>query len=826
MEQPNFCAIYQINTRVWLHDLSHRLGHDVTLDNIPDEALTRFTKLGFDWIYFLGIWKTGAAAQQVSASNPDWLKGYAETLGDDLHNEDICGSPFAVKEYLVRPDFGGNEALGRLWLRLRERGLRLLLDFMPNHTALDHPWVGDRSEFYVHGTESDLAREPYNYCRVETASGPRVLGYGRDPNFHGWPDTLQLNYRHPALRDAMQKQLSQIAEVCDGVRCHMAMLILPEIFNRTWGALSQPHDGAAPVESSFWLEAIPFVRQQHPNFVFMAEVYWDMEWTLQQQGFDYTYDKRLYDRLVAQNAEAVRSHLGAGIDFQRKLVRFLENHDERRAAAVFPPEIHRAAAVVALMTPGLRLIHEGQLEGRKIKVSIHLRRRPKEAEDGAIREFYDRLLECIRRPELQKGRWQLLDCRSAWPGNESWRQFIAFGWEGENGQRLLIVVNYAPNCGQCRVALPFPDLGGKRVLLWNLLGPERWEGQGDDFLAEGLYFDLPAWGYHAFEFLGPQPTKIDISPQLETPGLKLRHTLRGHEGWINRIAWSPDGRKLASVSNDRTVRIWDAGTGEALQSFKADRRVLSVAWSPDSKQLAAGGADARIRLWNTESWQEIAPLVGHSNWVNSLAWLPGPTPRLASVSADGTIRLWNLLSGECRILGKHQNNVFSVACSPNGQTIASASADNTVRLWDTETRSPERVLEGHVEQVLSVAWAPDGKTLVSASTDNTVRVWDAKDGRLVTVLELHTNDVRAVCFSFDGLLLATKGADGTVRLWRRNNWQPAAELPEPNGDAWLSGLAFHPQLAVLATLGEMDTAIRIWDLDLEVLEREAPKQEV
>ena len=136
------------------------------------------------------------------------------------------------------------------------------------------------------------------------------------------------------------------------------------------------------------------------------------------------------------------------------------------------------------------------------------------------------------------------------------------------------------------------------------------------------------------------------------------------------------------------------------------------------------------------------------------------------------------------------------------------------------------MLEGHVEQVLSVAWAPDGKTLVSASTDNTVRVWDAKDGRLVTVLELHTNDVRAVCFSFDGLLLATKGADGTVRLWRRNNWQPAAELPEPNGDAWLSGLAFHPQLAVLATLGEMDTAIRIWDLDLEVLEREAPKQEV
>src|SRR5262249_42233979 len=158
-----------------------------------------------------------------------------------------------------------------------------------NHTALDHPWVNQHPEFYMHGTEADRARESQNYVSATWAAGSPTLAYGRDPYFPGWPDTLQLDYGNPATQEAMVGELLKIADQCDGLRCDMAMLVLPEVFERTWGR-------AAP---SFWPNATQRVRERVPGFLFMAEVYWDLEWTVLQQGFDYAYDKRLYDRLRA-----------------------------------------------------------------------------------------------------------------------------------------------------------------------------------------------------------------------------------------------------------------------------------------------------------------------------------------------------------------------------------------------------------------------------------------------------------------------------------------------------------------------------------------------
>ncbi len=190
----------------------------------------------------------------------------------------------------------------------------------------------------------------------------------------------------------------------------------------------------------------------------MAEVYWDLEWELMQQGFDYCYDKKLYDRLLAQDAAAVRSHLWADLAYQNKLARFLENHDEPRAAHDFPPPVHQAAAVLTYFTPGLRFFHEGQLEGRRVKVSMHLGRRPEEPVDPVLQEFYRKLLACLKRPEVRQGRWQLLEVRPAWEGNPTWDRFLAFAWEGEAGQRLLVTVNYGPTQGQCHVDSPFADV--------------------------------------------------------------------------------------------------------------------------------------------------------------------------------------------------------------------------------------------------------------------------------------------------------------------------------------------------------------------------------
>ena len=237
-----------------------------------------------------------------------------------------------------------------------------MLDFVPNHTGLDHPWVDAHPEYYIPGTELDLERAPQNYNWVKHERSDLLLAHGRDPFFPGWPDTLQLNYGNPETQKAMIGELLKIAGQCDGVRCDMAMLVLPEVFQRTWGIQAQP----------FWPKATQCVREKVPGFCFMAEVYWDLEWTLQQQGFDYAYDKRLYDRLRNLHARTVREHFLAGLDYQDKMARFLENHDEPRAASTFSPEIYEAAAVITFLCPGLRFFHQGQFEGRKKRISPHL----------------------------------------------------------------------------------------------------------------------------------------------------------------------------------------------------------------------------------------------------------------------------------------------------------------------------------------------------------------------------------------------------------------------------------------------------------------------
>jgi glycosidase len=491
-------SLYQINTRVWLFERGLALGRPATLDDVTDVWLDQVVADGFNWVWLLGVWETGEAGRQVSLAQPEWQREYRELLPDFMP-ADVCGSPFAIRAYVVNHEFGGPDALARLRERLAARGVKLMLDFVGNHTALDHPWLRQHPEFFVRGTEADLAREPQNYCRANTHHGTPIFAYGRDPYFPGWPDTLQLNHRHQGLRGAMIRELLNVADQCDGVRCDMAMLLLPEVIARTWGERASPSDGSPPVDDSFWTGAIMKTRRRRPDFVFMAEAYWDLEWALQQQGFDYTYDKRLYDHLHAHDAAAVRGHLLAEAAFQRRSVRFLENHDEPRAAAVFPPSVHRAAAVVALLLAGLRFIHQGQRSGRRLRTSIHLRRRATEPVDSEIEAFYNRLFAAMRRPDVRDGDWRLLERQPAWEGNPTWERFIAFSWEG-SGQRLLVAVNYGPTPGQCYVRLPWTDLEGRVWTLDDLVNPDvNYEREGADLAARGLYLDVPAWGHHVFD---------------------------------------------------------------------------------------------------------------------------------------------------------------------------------------------------------------------------------------------------------------------------------------------------------------------------------------
>jgi hypothetical protein len=481
-------SLFQINTRVWLTDLSRDPRRPATLDDIPDAELDCLSRLGFDWIWMLSVWQTGPASQKVSRSNREWRKEFEDTL-PDLREDDIRGSGFAITGYTVHQSLGGDAALARLRERLQKRHLKLMLDFVPNHTGLDHLWIHDHPEYFVAGTEDDLRRAPQDYTRVASQRGDLILAYGRDPYFPGWPDTLQLDYSNPLTQDAMIAELLKIAGQCDGVRCDMAMLVLPDVFQRTWGR-------RAPL---FWPRATRHTRERVPGFCFMAEVYWDLEWALQQQGFDYTYDKRLYDRLRDGRARPVREHFHAGLDFQNKLARFLENHDEPRAAAAFSPEMHKAAAVITFLAPGLRFFHQGQFEGRKKRISPHLVRAPVEPKDPELQEFYNLLLSVLRFPSVRDGEWQLLECVAAWDGNWTADDFIACAWQGTGGERLLVTVNYADNQSQCYVRLPFADLKGRSVRLRDLMSVATYDRDGDDLTTRGLYLDMPSWGYHVFD---------------------------------------------------------------------------------------------------------------------------------------------------------------------------------------------------------------------------------------------------------------------------------------------------------------------------------------
>jgi hypothetical protein len=482
---PKNPVIYEINTWVWLHEIRERLNLPVTLAEVPDEIWDGIAQMHIDAVWFMGVWQRSPAGITISNAHQGNLTDFRRALPDfDL--SDNVGSPYCIRQYRVDDYFGGPDGLAGARAKLAARGIRLILDFVPNHLAHDHPWVAESPEFFIRGNEEDLERDPVTFVRIGTG----VFACGKDPFYPAWQDVLQVNAFHPGLRNAICETLLEIAARCDGVRCDMAMLVMSEIFERTWSYRAGP----VP-ELDYWTEMIPAVKKQYPAFHFIAEAYWNKEWELQQQGFDFCYDKRLYDRLEKEGAEEIRNHLQADAGFQQKLIRFIENHDEPRAVTTFPASKAAAAAVSFSTLPGGRLYHEGQLEGRRIKLPVFLQRRPDENPGEDLRNFYLKLLEIINSPLFHDGVWELCECQG-WPDNDSYRNLLAWCWTLREA-RAMVIINYSEMPSQGMVRFPWRDVQGE-VTLADLLSGQRFLRQIDDLTNNGLYAGLDAWECHLF----------------------------------------------------------------------------------------------------------------------------------------------------------------------------------------------------------------------------------------------------------------------------------------------------------------------------------------
>lgn len=487
---PGQPVIYEVNTAVWLSSLSRAAGRPVTLAGVTGADWDAVTPDGADAVWLMGVWERSPAGLALADANPGLQTSFREAL-PDLRREDIIGSPYCVRRYVVDETFGGREGLAAARAALAARGVRLLLDYVANHVAPDHPWVMSDPELFVRGSGDDLRADPAAWM----AAGGQVLAHGRDPYFPPWPDVVQLNAFSPALRAATAATLADIAGQCDGIRCDMAMLMINDVFAKTWGTRAGP----APAEE-FWPAVLGELRRHYPRAMLVAEAYWDMEWELQQQGFDFCYDKRLYDRLIEGDASAVRDHLRADLGYQSRLLRFLENHDEPRIASRLDPEAERAAAVGIATLPGGTLWHEGQFEGRRVRPPVFLARRPDEPADVDLAAWHRRLLAVMASHEVRAGGWRLLEA-GGWPDNQSCRNILAWSWSGpddeqQDGGRHVVVVNLSGQPAQGRIPLAWPDLSGCDWRLEDLLAGAVFVRDGSELAGPGLFVELGPWQHY------------------------------------------------------------------------------------------------------------------------------------------------------------------------------------------------------------------------------------------------------------------------------------------------------------------------------------------
>ncbi|MDI9525418.1 MAG: alpha-amylase family glycosyl hydrolase [Pseudomonadota bacterium] len=485
--------LLEVNSFAFMDRMRRKYGPDLTLGTVPRSEWEEIASRGFSLVWLMGVWMRSNASRRCALTHEGLRRAYGEAL-PGWSEADVAGSPYAVGSYCIDPYLGTDEDLLRAKTVINELGMGLILDFVPNHLAVDHPWTESMPDCFVQGSREDMESNPELFFLTERG---HVLAHGRDPHFPPWSDTAQVNLFSARAREALAGELRRIAEYADGLRCDMAMLAINEVFAGTWGKYVQ---NQPPLKTEFWEEIISPVRAMHPGFVFIAEAYWGLEQRLRDLGFDYSYDKTLYDLILHTSLPELKLYVRIEERVQRQCLRFIENHDEPRAVSAFGKERSLAAAAMTATLPGLHLFHEGQMEGCAVRTPVQLSRRLEEPGDPDMVRFYEILLAFSSEEPLATGAFRPLDARPAWEGNRSSESLLAWLWHG--GERLkLVCVNYSSHTAQGRLRIPPELLTGQPLAFRDALTGEIYIRTLEEVNTVGLFVELGPWMAHLLDLL-------------------------------------------------------------------------------------------------------------------------------------------------------------------------------------------------------------------------------------------------------------------------------------------------------------------------------------
>ena len=478
--------LLEISIRPYLYALSNKYGRPIkSIREIPDIEFNDWQSMGFNWIWLYGVWEIGEYVRQYDLEDQILLNRYNENL-PNWTREDVIGYPLCIYSYDINPEVGTLEDL--IWFReqLKKRGMLLMLDYVPNHTAIDAPEMREHPEFYIRTTETN--HEKYDLSRFM----PNGIAYGAGKFMPPMRFNAQLNLFRYDCRDHQINKLLQISELCDGVRVHLAQYQINSQFDLYWD--KELGDCRAPPDE-FWKVAIDRVRAKNPKFIMMGESYgYENQEKLLECGFNYIYEKELLDKLLYGDVHSFKSLIFQNHFITNRMVHFVENHDEPRILSRFHYDVKIAcAASAALLTlPGIRLINFHQWLGYLPQIDVNLRRANDSHANKDIMLFYTRLFKVLDTDMIRYGQWEPLVVHDS-------DSVLAWKWVFGN-QHLLVTINFKNDWSGGRVICEDAPIDMREIPVHELIYNTTYIRDPQEMRDTGLVLYLERYQTQVFEY--------------------------------------------------------------------------------------------------------------------------------------------------------------------------------------------------------------------------------------------------------------------------------------------------------------------------------------